>query len=324
MAELSQHRHIVFMLASFVLGSLIGSFLNVVIVRLPEGQSIVHPRSRCPNCHDQIPAWLNVPILSWLILRGRCRACRTPISARYPFVELLTGALYAAAFAQFDLTLAMLAVIVMGSGLIAITFIDLDCWEIPDEISLPLIVVGAVLRPFALHVSWYDGLVGAVLGATFLWLVRWLFWVLRRIEGMGLGDVKLIAMIGAFVGPSGTLQTILVASVAGTFLGVLFIAGRRWGLWGADEATQPEAGAAPDHDDSNSNSDSDSDSDSDRKDVDEKDAEEEEDWTPHPRAIPFGPFLALGALSHVFLGRIINHTLSIATLTLDRWLTSLL
>lgn len=323
MAELSQHRHIVFMLASFVLGSLIGSFLNVVIVRLPEGQSIVHPRSRCPNCHDQIPAWLNVPILSWLILRGRCRACRTPISARYPFVELLTGALYAAAFAQFDLTLAMLAVIVMGSGLIAITFIDLDCWEIPDEISLPLIVVGAVLRPFALHVSWYDGLVGAVLGATFLWLVRWLFWVLRRIEGMGLGDVKLIAMIGAFVGPSGTLQTILVASVAGTFLGVLFIAGRRWGLWGAEEAPQPRDADPGASDENKDSGDSDM-KDAEGEDSDGEDDAGEEDWTPHPRAIPFGPFLALGALSHVFLGRIINHTLSIATLTLDRWLTSLL
>ncbi|MBK8014337.1 MAG: prepilin peptidase [Deltaproteobacteria bacterium] len=314
MAELSQHHHLVFMLASFVLGSLIGSFLNVVIARLPEGESIVHPRSRCPKCHDQIPAWLNIPILSWLILRGHCRACQTPISPRYPLVEILTGALYAGAFAQFGFSLAMLAVVLMGSALIAITFIDLDCWEIPDEISLPFIVVGAILRPFALHVPWYDGLVGALLGAAFLWLVRWLFWVLRRVEGMGLGDVKLIAMIGAFVGPSGTLQTILVASVTGTILGVVFIAGRRWGLWSTEED-------APANGDVTTGEESLADQ---ASSAENTSLDEDEDWTPHPRAIPFGPFLALGALSHVFVGRLINHALSTVTVAIDRWLSSLL
>jgi leader peptidase (prepilin peptidase)/N-methyltransferase len=263
----------------FLLGAMVGSFLNVVIARLPTGESVVRPRSKCPKCGDMIPAWLNIPILSWLVLRGHCRACKTPISIRYPMVELLTAFLFLAAATQYGQSLATLSSIIICAMLVAITFIDIDIWEIPDEISLPGILIGCALRPFAFDVPWYDGLIGAALGASFLWLIRWVFFVLRDMEGMGLGDVKLIATIGAFVGPLGLMPTVLIASVSGTVIGSIV-------LFTQKNDVEPEM--------------------TETKPLDEKEEEEgeeeEQEWQPPKNAVPFGPFLSLGAICTVLFG----------------------
>jgi leader peptidase (prepilin peptidase)/N-methyltransferase len=280
---------VVFQSYLFVLGALVGSFLNVVIARLPEGLSVVRPRSRCPKCGDMIPWYLNIPVLSWLLLRGRCRACKTPISIRYPVVELLTALLFLAVAVKYGMSLATLSGILLCGGLVAVTFIDLDIWEIPDEISLPGIVIGVILRPLAFDVPWYDGLVGAAIGAGFLWLIRWGFYVLRGFEGMGFGDVKLIGMIGAFVGPLGLLPTVLVASVSGTVIGgiSLLVARAR----GGDEAAPPpdpvETPASPEPEATTATP---------------AGEEDEEDWTPPPGAVPFGPFLSMGAIAAALIG----------------------
>jgi leader peptidase (prepilin peptidase)/N-methyltransferase len=296
----------------FVLGTLVGSFLNVVIARLPRGESVVHPRSRCPRCKDMIPAWLNVPIISWLMLRGRCRACRLPISVRYPTVELLTGVLFLAAYARFGLSLAVLCALLLAASLVAITFIDIDEWFIPDEISLPGILIGAGLRPFAFDVPWWSGLVGAALGAAFLAFVRWAFFIVRKTEGMGLGDVKLIAMIGAFLGPGALIPCILVASLAGTVIGGLVLLFAPRGDAGADPSgTKPrmppehppekngQASPPPGGHDATAGALARDETDNDAS---EQGLDEDDDWTPPRNAVPFGPFLALGALTHLFFG----------------------
>ncbi len=265
---------------AFVFGSIVGSFLNVVIARLPRGESIVHPPSHCPNCGDQIPPWLNVPILSWLALRGKCRACRTPISIRYPVVEALTGVLYTACAVRFGFSIAFGSGVLLCTALVTITFIDLDIWEIPDEISLPGILIGWVLRPFAYGVPWYDGVLGALMGAFLFWFIRWFFFVVRKKEGMGLGDVKLIAMIGAFLGPMALVPTILVSSVVGTFIGILMLA-LGWNKDESDEAAEEASPKPP----------------SPLPSGEDMAEEEEEEWVPPKYAVPFGPFLALGALT---------------------------
>jgi leader peptidase (prepilin peptidase) / N-methyltransferase len=273
---------IVFHVFAFLLGAMVGSFLNVVIVRLPAGESVVRPRSKCPTCGDMIPSWLNVPVLSWIVLRGRCRACKTPISIRYPMVELMTALLFLAIGLQSGQTLATLSGWILAGSLIAITFIDIAIWEIPDEISVPGILIGSVLRPFAHDVPWFDGAIGAVIGASFLWLVRWVFLKLRGIEGMGLGDVKLIAMIGAFLGPFSLLPTILISSVVGSVIGIVVILAKK-----KDEEPEvpPPVEATTEEPEST-----------------EAEADEEDEWVPPKNAVPFGPFLALGALAELLIG----------------------
>lgn len=230
----------------FVLGLLVGSFLNVVIARVPAGQSIVRPRSRCPHCGYMIPSWLNVPVLSWVALRGRCASCRTPISVRYPIVELLTGVLFLACFRQFGLSWALLLGLIFCGGLLAITFIDIDTFEIPDEISLPGILIGALLRPLAFEVDWWSGLAAAALATAALLGLRWGFAAIRGIEGMGLGDVKLLAMIGAFLGAGALLPTLMVASIVGLVVGApLTLAARRQEA-DEDEGEGAEEGAFED------------------------------------------------------------------------------
>ena len=274
----------------FILGATIGSFLNVVIARLPEGLSVVRPGSRCPHCKAPVRAWQNIPIVSWLLLRGRCAQCKTAISLRYPMVELLTASLFIAVYSRFGWSWGLLLGMVLSGSLVAITFVDIDIWEIPDEISLPGIVIGALLRPLAFDVPWYSGLVGAALGASFLWLVRWGYFVVRKTEGMGLGDVKLIAMIGAFLGVGALIPTILVASVAGTLIGaVVHFAARRAPTEPplAEESNSHPAPVEPPTNEQPSGE---------QPTIEEDD---EENWTPPAGAVPFGPFLALGALSQL-------------------------
>jgi leader peptidase (prepilin peptidase)/N-methyltransferase len=274
---------------AFILGALVGSFLNVVIYRLPRGMSIVRPRSSCPECGDMIPGYLNVPILSWIVLLGRCRKCKAKISIRYPLVELLTAFLYLASVSRFGVSWAALAAILLSSGLVVITFVDLDIWEIPDEISIPGIVIGCALRPFAFDAPWFDGLLGAAVGAAILGLVRWFYFVVRKQEGMGLGDLKLIAMTGAFLGLRSLVPTIMVASITGTIIGGLAL------IFG--KKPPPEIAAPPDPKDTVP---------SDTVPSDKEEEEDEEDWTPPENAVPFGPFLAIGAMTQLFLGDVIS------------------
>jgi leader peptidase (prepilin peptidase)/N-methyltransferase len=255
------------------LGALVGSFLNVVIARLPEGESLVRPRSKCPSCGSMIPAYLNVPILSWLILRGRCASCKKPISIRYPVVEILTALLFLAIGERYQWSLATIAGIVLAGGLIAITFIDIDIWEIPDEISVPLIAIGIVLRPLAFHTVWYDGALGAAVGASLLFVLRWVTTKALKKEGMGLGDVKLIAAIGGFVGPIGLLPTIFVGSVIGSVVGILLLVVRK-----GPPAPPPLPPDAP---------------------------PDAEPWVPPEHGVQFGPFLSIGAIAYLLFGPIL-------------------
>jgi leader peptidase (prepilin peptidase)/N-methyltransferase len=235
-------------------GLIVGSFLNVVVHRVPLGLSIVSPRSRCPRCETQIAARDNVPILSWLILRGACRHCGARISPRYPLVELLTGVLFVLMAWRFGPTVEALLFMVFCAGLVVAAAVDIDHQIIPDEISLGglgfgLLVVPAVhaLSGASYRAALTESALGALVGGGSLWIVafvharisvatgrRFAHWpgegesVPRPSEadywlwfpGLGLGDVKLLAMIGAFVGPWGVLDTILIASLIGLCSGV--------------------------------------------------------------------------------------------------------
>jgi leader peptidase (prepilin peptidase)/N-methyltransferase len=247
--------------ASLAFGLVVGSFLNVVIHRLPRGESIAFPASHCPSCQTPIRPADNIPLLSWLWLRGRCRACGTPISPRYPAVELVTGLVFAGIAWRFGPSLETLLLLVFAAGLIAAAAIDLDHGIIPDEISLGGLVFGLASvplahflagRPFLLSLE--ISALGALVGGGSLWAVAFLharlsvalgrqfehwpgegeelprpssldYWI--WFPGMGFGDVKLLAMIGAFLGPIGVVKTILAASVAGLALGLAWALVRR-------------------------------------------------------------------------------------------------
>jgi len=214
----------------FALGAILGSFANVCIHRLPKGASVVSPRSRCPGCLTPIAAWDNVPILSWLILLGRCRACRAAISPRYPLVEALVGALFLAAAFLHGLGPVSLAGALLATAAVILAATDLEARVLPDEITFGVLGLGLViavwrdvaavrtegLRAFGEH--FLPALAGAAFGAMVVWGVGAAYRLVRGAEGMGMGDVKMIAMIGAFVGPGGILLTLFAASVTGTVI----------------------------------------------------------------------------------------------------------
>lgn len=228
-----------------VVGLLVGSFLNVVIHRLPrmmerewEGQcaelrgekiveapryNLVVPRSACPSCGHMITALENVPVLSWLALRGKCRACRAPISARYPLVELLTGALSGVIAWHFGYGLALAGALVFTWAMIALTFIDLDTTLLPDDITLPLLWFGLLLNMGGTFVPLETAVVGAVAGYLALWSVYWAFKLLTGKEGMGYGDFKLLGAIGAFLGWKVLPLVILLSSFVGAAIGISMI-----------------------------------------------------------------------------------------------------
>jgi len=201
--------------AATLLGLLVGSFLNVCIYRLPRRESIVFPASHCPACGAAIRPWDNVPILAWLWLRGRCRDCRAPIAWRYPLVEAVNGAAWGWLAWRYGLRGEALAYALFFSTLLVVTLIDLDYQIIPDRISLPGIPIAMVTAVAIGRLTWLDALLGAALPAVLFLAV----FVLSR-GGMGLGDVKLIAMIGAFLGWQLALLTILVAACGGSLVGV--------------------------------------------------------------------------------------------------------
>lgn len=241
----------------FIFGLCIGSFMNVCIYRIPLSRSIVSPPSSCPNCSYQIRFYDNIPVLSYLFLRGKCRGCGIPISIRYPLVELLNGFFAVCVFLKFGFTLQTPVYYAFVAVLVLITFIDIDHQIIPDVISLPgipLFMLGAMVIP---SMSLKASLIGGLLGGGILMGVAKGYWLLTRREGMGGGDIKLLAMIGVLIGWQGVFFTVFTSSAAGTLAGLMVMA-----------------------------------------------------WTRNRDmkiAIPYGPFLALGAILYIFFGPALIH-----------------
>lgn len=235
----------------FLFGSAIGSFLNVCIYRLPRSLSLIHPRSMCPGCRVPISFYDNIPVLSYLVLRGKCRHCGTPISLRYPVVELAAGLFAVAVLVRHGISWNGLLVYALVAALLVITFIDIDHQIIPNVITYPGIVVGLGTSFFTGLVTYTESLLGIALGAGVLIIVATGYYLLTKKEGMGGGDVKLLAMIGAFLGWKAIVFTIFVGSAVGTVVGLAV-------------AIRTKKG---------------------RK-----------------AAVPFGPFLSLGAILYLFHG----------------------
>lgn len=237
---------------AFVLGCCLGSFYNVVIHRLPLKQSIVSPGSRCPACGAGIAAYDNLPLLSYLVLGGKCRRCGARISPRYPLVEALTGVLALLLVRRYGLHPQAAIEFVFFSLLVVISFIDLDTHTIPDILSLPGMALGFLLSFFTPRLSWTDSLLGIVLGGGVLYAIGTLYGMIRRKEVMGGGDVLLLGMIGAFLGWPGVVFTVLVSSVSGMVIALPL-------MWFSGKGLDAE--------------------------------------------IPYGPFLAFGAVCYVFWGQ---------------------
>ncbi|HTO71710.1 MAG TPA: prepilin peptidase [Myxococcota bacterium] len=216
---------------AFALGACIGSFLNVVIWRLPRGESLVRPGSHCPGCGAPIPFWANVPLVSYALLRGRCRSCRVPISLRYPAVEALTGAVFAALLWAHGPGVRLLVDWALASALIAVTFIDIDFHMIPDSITLPGVVLGLGLSLAApqLSVGWRDALLGVVVLGGLLWALSAGYEYFAGKIGFGMGDVKLVAMLASFLGLEAALGVLVVGSLVGIVYGVAVIVRVRGG-----------------------------------------------------------------------------------------------
>jgi leader peptidase (prepilin peptidase)/N-methyltransferase len=209
-----------FLLFSLVFGMVLGSFLNVCIHRIPLGRSIVHPPSSCPGCGARIRFYDNLPLVSYILLLGRCRSCRAGISIRYPVVELTTGLLSMALFIKHGFSLHYLALLAFCAALLVVAFIDIDYRIIPDVISLPGIVVGFGLSVLPMTpLSALESGIGILLGGGSLYAVGLLYRWIRRQEGMGGGDVKLLAMIGAWMGWKSLPLIILISSFTGTLIG---------------------------------------------------------------------------------------------------------
>lgn len=247
---------IFFNIFAFIFGAVVGSFLNVCIYRLPLKESVVFPPSHCPNCDYKIPFYDNIPILSYLALAGRCRCCKGRISPQYPLVELINALLTLFLFMKFGLSLAFLVLFLFCSAMVVVTFIDLEHQIIPDSISLSGIVCGFIFSFFIPQLGWRNSLIGIAVGGGSLLLVAYGYEFLTKKEGMGGGDIKLLAMIGAFFGWRAVPFIIFVSSLIGSVIGITIMF------------------------------------------LQKKDAK---------LAIPFGPFLALGAILYIFFGRQVIH-----------------
>lgn len=209
-------------IVSFVFGAIVGSFLNVVIVRLPREESIVSPRSRCPQCGSPIRPYDNVPILSYFLLGGRCRICGRKIPVRYLVVELVTALIFVALYFKWGVTPALGVFIVFCAAMIAVFWIDLEHMIIPDAISLNFLPVGiaAAVTGSIPGVSWFYSFIGVALGGVLLYIPARIYEQIRGVEGLGGGDVKLLAMIGAFLGPYGVIFVLFVSSTLGSLVGL--------------------------------------------------------------------------------------------------------
>ncbi len=203
-----------------VVGASIGSFLNVLICRMPEGHSVVSPPSHCPKCEHALRFYDNIPVVSYIILKGRCRDCKTKISLRYPLVEVLTAVMSVLIFWKFGLTLQYLSVFVFCCSLIVITFIDLDHQIIPDVITLPGIPVFSLIAVFFMGVPWLEVVLGVFIGGGCLYMVAVGYELITGREGMGGGDIKLLAMLGGFLGWKSIFFIVFVSSFLGALVGV--------------------------------------------------------------------------------------------------------
>jgi leader peptidase (prepilin peptidase)/N-methyltransferase len=256
----------------FLVGAAVGSFLNVVIARVPAGESIVRPGSRCPRCRAPIRWFDNLPIIAWVALRARCRACGDRISARYPAVEALGAGAAIVAFARHGLSGTAAAEFTFAAALLALAFIDLDTWLLPNVITWPLIAFGVamglagVTPAGTLRSSAY----GAGLGFAAFALLSWLGEKAFKKEALGFGDVWLMAGLGAWMGPAPLLPIVLFASIQGSIVGLALMALGRG---------EPGPSATPTT----------------------IEPEPEADWIPPKHAVPFGPFLAAGALEWLWL-----------------------
>lgn len=240
-----QQNPTLFAVVCALFGLCVGSFLNVVIYRLPRmmeadwrqqcheflelkpaaedappALSLSHPGSSCPHCGHKIRAWENIPLLSWLLLRGRCSACKETISARYPLVELATGLLSLAVAFHFGFSWQTAAALLLTWALIALTLIDFDEQLLPDSIVLPMLWLGLLLSLFGIFTGSHSAIIGAVVGYLSLWGIFHLFKLITGKEGMGYGDFKLFALFGAWLGWQSLVQIILLSSVVGALIGI--------------------------------------------------------------------------------------------------------
>jgi leader peptidase (prepilin peptidase) / N-methyltransferase len=258
-----------------LVGAMVGSFLNVVIARLPAGQSVVTPRSRCPRCGQAIAWYDNLPVLSWLLLRARCRACREPISIRYPLVELAGGAAGWLALARHGPTPRALAEFTLVALLLALAAIDLDTWLLPHRLTWPLLALGLAAAGLGISPapSLGSAALGGALGFGAFALVSLVSERLLGKEALGFGDVFLLAGLGAWLGAGALLPLVLLASLQGSVVGLaLILVGRSQP--GPEVAPGSRAAAGG----------------------------EEAPWVPPRHALPFGPFLVAGALEWLWLG----------------------
>jgi leader peptidase (prepilin peptidase)/N-methyltransferase len=268
----------IFFVLSFVVGAMVGSFLNVCIHRLPRGESVVKPRSRCPKCGHVIHWYDNVPVISWVLLGAKCRECRAPIHWMYPLVELVTAALFLAVYWKFGMTLASPVYMAFVGAMVLVTFVDLTDWIIPNEVTFPGIPLGVVCALVAMIYPesglLYDdplmSFVGLLIGGGSLYLMDMLSLLLLKKRGMGFGDVKLMAMFGAFFGPLGVLVIIVIASFFGSAIGLTIIILSRGKPTELPETPEGE--------------------------------EDDDAMTPGGHYLPFGPYLVLGALAYLFYG----------------------
>lgn len=236
----------------FILGAIFGSFGNVLILRIPKGESVVSPRSRCNSCQALIRWYDNIPIFSWFILRGKCRTCGSKFSIRYPIVELISGLLFAGVFLRFGWSWTFLEMLPFLFALLVVSVIDIDHFLLPDVFTLSGIViglVGAFLNPERLFM---DAALGVLFGGGFLWTLAYFYYLLRKEDGMGGGDIKLLAWMGAVLGWKAIPFIIVVASVTGSIVGIIVAVRSKKGM---------------------------------------------------KAMIPFGPYLALGAVLFVFAGQ---------------------
>lgn len=214
----------------FIFGAIWGSFANVIIYRLPAEESIVKPRSRCKECKKTIAWYYNIPIFSWLFLRGRCAYCKTKISVRYPIVELLMGLCFAYLFHVYGFGITLIEYLIFSFGLITASFIDLDHMILPDEFTLSGIVLGLVGAAINADRELVDAAIGVLVGGGFLFAMAYSYYLLRKVEGMGGGDIKLLAWIGAVCGWKAIPFVILSSSFLGIFFGIFYMIGSKDGL----------------------------------------------------------------------------------------------
>lgn len=208
----------------FTFGMCVGSFANVCIYRLPLSQSIIDPaRSFCPDCKATIRFYDNIPVLSYLWLKARCRHCKQPIPFRYPLVEMICGSFALCTFLKFGFSFECLIYFVFITSLVIITFIDIDHQIIPDIITLPGIPINFLASFVLPSLTYKESLLGLLAGGGSLLIVGWIYYLIKKVEGMGGGDIKLLAMIGAILGWKGVIFTIFIASVIGTLAGIIII-----------------------------------------------------------------------------------------------------